>query len=149
MKVYKYQNNLYYLDGEVEEIAIELGLEEITNCDPIPLSCICETELIKEGKCLNNEEIEQEIQKWNEVYENINEYDKNHLIQEMKKYLFIATGSYRGGEKTKSVAFRIHEDPIEKVKDWEDWHEMWEIYFENGLAEELYSLLREIYEMIV
>ena len=149
MKIYEHQNTLYYLDGEVEEIVAELGLEEIKSCDPFPLSSICENELIKEGKCLSNEEIDQEIQRWNDIYEKIEEYDKNNLLHEMKKYLFIATGSYRGGEKTKPVAFRIHEDPIEKVKDWEDWYEMWKIYFENGLAEELYSLLREIYEMII
>jgi len=148
MKVYKYQNNLYYLDGEVEEIVKELGLEEITTCDPLPLSYICENELIKEGKCLSNEKIDQEIQKWNEIYEKIEEYDKDHLLYEMKKYLFIATGSYRGGEKIKSVAFRIHEDPVEKIKDWTDWSDMWEIYFENDLTEELYSLLHEIYEII-
>lgn len=148
MKIYKYKNTLYHLDGEVEEIAKELELQEVKNCETLPLSSICETGIIRDKKCLSNEEIEEEINKWDKILENYREYDKDHLIDKMEKFLFIAEGSYRG-EKTKAVAFRIYEDPIEELSDFGDWYEAWELYFENELVERLYGILNRLYEIII
>ena len=149
MKIYEYKNTLYHLDGEVEEIVKELGMREVKNCKTLPLSSICETGVIRDKKCLSNAEIEEEISEWGKILEKYREYDDKTLIDEMKKFLFIATGCYRGNEKTRTVAFRIGEDPVEKIKEWEEWYDMWEIYFENDSVEKLYDILNDLYKKII
>ena len=148
MKIYEYKNTLYHLDGEVEEIVKELEMQEVKNCETLPLSSICETGIIKDKKCLSNAEIEEEISEWGKILEKYREYDDKTLMDKMEKILFIAEGSYRG-DKTKNVAFRIYEDPIGKLHEFGDWYEAWEIYFENDSVEKLYNILNDLYKKII
>ena len=151
--LYQDQNGKVYVDdGNLEEMAIALGLKPVKEMEE--LKDLITTEVIKDGKWLTPKEIEDYYNKYKNVCDEICEGDdiskeaKSSLIADMKKFIFILTLEYRGGEKIKIVSARIDEDPVEKYKNWEDWSDYYEIMFDNQTSYDLWCVMKDIYREV-
>ncbi len=135
----------------LSKVAVELGYEEVVNVKDFEE--VIETEVIKDGKYLNEEEIKKEFEYWQNILDQaceINKLDhKWSVFAKMKEFLFIGEAKYRGGEKVIPVAFRINEDPIEKVANYYDWYDMWELEFDMISVEDLYYILKKIFDEFI
>ena len=149
MKIYKKDNGLFFDEcGTLEEIA-KLQNFEIFNISSF-FEFIGEV-VFKNNIQLTEEEIKEEIKKWegikDKIYnENVN---KKEILDEILKYKFIVPLQYRDGEKNCVAFVNLNEDPIDQVSSWEDYSEFWEITFEKISNEDLYNILKEIYQNVI
>ena len=154
MRYYKKNNKIYIDENDtLLKIAYHLGLEPY-QFNPEPLENLVPNELLFNGKSLTIEEIHQELEKWNGIYEQVLSNpekwrnDKYKVIGSMKEYIFIPTTDYRGGEKIIPIAIKYNEDPIEKISKYNEWVDLYKVYWDNSDVESLFLLFHEIDEFL-
>lgn len=154
MRYYKKDDKIYIDErNTLSEMAQQLGLEPY-DFNPEPLENLVPNELLLNGKALTPEEIRQELEKWNGTYEQILSNpekwggNKKKVFDSMEEYIFIPTTDYRGGEKIIPIAIKYNEDPIQKVLNYNEWADLYRVYWDNSEVESLFLLFHEIDELL-
>ena len=154
MRYYKKDDKIYIDKNDtLLKIAYRLGLEPY-QFNPEPLENLVPNELLLKDKALTTEEIYQELEKWKGIFDQIisdsEKWRKNKkkVIDSMEEYIFIPTTDYRGGEKIISIAIKYNEDPIKKVLNYNEWVDLYKVYWNSSDVESLFLLFHEIDEFL-